>query len=261
MNILRVMTFNLRFVNEFDGENSWANRCELLVRTIAKYRPHVLGTQEGKPSQLFYLREQLEGYRMAAQWRHWDDECQYPTLYFLQDRLELVEGGEFWLSESPEVHLSKSWGSAFPRMISYARLKERQTLRRMWYLVTHLDHISETARRESAKMIRGWTATLEHPAVLLGDFNDSPGSEVHRILTLPQGPFKDSWELRGGPEDERAYTHHKFTGIPANGRIDWILVTPEFRVLDAAILRDHQEGRYPSDHFPYMARLELEGGP
>jgi hypothetical protein len=81
---LRVMTFNLRFENELDGDNHWLNRRDFLVRTILKYRPHVVGTQEGKPSQLSFLEKNLDGYRISADSRHWDDYCQYPTLYYLE---------------------------------------------------------------------------------------------------------------------------------------------------------------------------------
>ena len=41
-------------------------------------------------------------------------------------------------------------------------------------------------------------------------------------------------------------------------RMDWILVTPHFRVKDATVILDHVEGRYPSDHFPYMTMVNLE---
>ena len=57
------MTFNLRFENDFDGENHWLHRRDFLVETILKYRPHVLGTQEGKPSQLAFLEKKLDGYK------------------------------------------------------------------------------------------------------------------------------------------------------------------------------------------------------
>ena len=56
------MTFNLRFENDFDGENHWLNRRDFIVKTVLKYRPHVLGTQEGKPSMLEFLTENLQGY-------------------------------------------------------------------------------------------------------------------------------------------------------------------------------------------------------
>jgi hypothetical protein len=76
------MTFNLRFENEIDGDNRWANRCELLVKTILNSGPHIIGTQEGKPSQLDFLSARLVGYRISAESRHWERECQYPTLFY-----------------------------------------------------------------------------------------------------------------------------------------------------------------------------------
>jgi endonuclease/exonuclease/phosphatase family metal-dependent hydrolase len=256
--LLRVMTFNLRFENEFDGDNHWLNRRDLLVKTILRYRPDVVGTQEGKPSQLAFLEKNLDGYSISADSRHWDDSCQYPTLYYLEAHFTLLEGSEFWLSETPEVHMSKSWDSAFPRMISYALLEMRQTGERLWVSVTHLDHVSEKARIGGARMIRDWALELRAPTVLLGDFNDYPGSEVYRTLNKPLGPFTDSWQALGKPEDQKSYTHHGFTGIPAKGRIDWVLATQEFRVLDISVVRDQDAGRYPSDHFPCWADLTLE---
>jgi endonuclease/exonuclease/phosphatase family metal-dependent hydrolase len=251
------MTFNIRFENDLDGENHWTHRRDLMVRTILKYRPHVVGTQEGKPSQLTYLEDKLQGYRITADSRHWDDHCQYPTLYYLDEYFVPITGDEFWLSETPQVHLSKSWDSAFPRMISYALLEIRQTRQRLWCAVTHLDHISELARISGAKMICDWAAEQGAPIVLLGDFNDSPGSETYRILMRPRGPFADSWRSLDREEDRWSYTHHGFSGIPVEGRIDWILTTPDFTVSEVTIVRDHEAGRYPSDHFPYLAVLTL----
>ena len=257
---MRVMTFNLRFENDLDGENHWIHRRDLLVETVLKYVPHVLGTQEGKPSQFAFLNEKLDGYHICADSRYWDDDCQYPTLYYLEDFFSLVEGGEFWLSETPEVHLSRSWDTAFPRMISYALLEIKSIGSRIWSSVTHLDHVSEKARIEGARMICQWAKGREEPIVLVGDFNDLPGSEVHSTFTGPGRPFIDTWKVAERAEDEQSYTHHGFTGVPQKGRIDWVLATPEFKVLDVAVARDEEAGCYPSDHFPYLADLELDVG-
>ena len=256
--LLRVMTFNLRFENDFDGENHWLNRRNFLVKTIQKHRPHLLGTQEGKPSMLMFLRDNLKGYQISADSRAWDDHCQYPTLYYLEDYFAVVKHSEFWLSETPEVHMSKSWDSAFPRMISHSLLEMKDSGKRIWASVTHLDHISGLARLEGAKMIRGWAVERKEPVILLGDFNDLPGSEVHKTLRKPLGPFGDSWQLADKAEDDSSYTHHGFTGVPAQGRIDWILVTAEFIIEDVLIVRDQIGGRYPSDHFPVVVDVQLK---
>ena len=148
---MRVMTFNLRFENDRDGENGWQYRRSLVLEVIRKYRPAILGTQEGMRSQLDYLEENLREYHMHAPSRVWDDASQYPTLFLYKEDLEVLGGEEFWLSETPEVHRSKSWDSAFPRLMSYADLRDRQTGRGFSACVTHLDHIGEEARLKTGR--------------------------------------------------------------------------------------------------------------
>jgi len=38
---------------------------------------------------------------------------------------------------------------------------------------------------------------------------------------------------------------------------DYVFVEPGVEVIEAAIVRDARDGRYPSDHFPVTARLRL----
>ena len=40
-------------------------------------------------------------------------------------------------------------------------------------------------------------------------------------------------------------------------RIDYVLVQPGTTVLSAVIVRTSQNRRYPSDHFPVVARIQL----
>ena len=92
----------------------------------------------------------------------------------------------------------------------------------------------------------------------MGDFNDRPGSTVHSLLTSTETGLKDSWSALGHREGPDSFTHHKFTGSPQETRMDWVLVSPHFRIMAADIIRDNTDGRYPSDHFPYLVELDLE---
>jgi endonuclease/exonuclease/phosphatase family metal-dependent hydrolase len=253
---MRVMTFNLRFENDRDGLNGWQSRRSLVLEVIRKYRPSVVGTQEGTWSQLNYLEENLKDYYLHAPSRVWDDTCQYPTLFIEKEHLEVTGGKEFWLSRTPEEHRSKSWDSGFPRMMSYANLKDRKTGRHFYAIVTHLDHMGEEARSKQAKIISRWVSQQADPIILMGDFNDGPGSPAHVLLAGKDSNLVDSWEVLGRPEDEESFTSHGFTGVPAKNRIDWILVTGQWVVRDASIVREPFESRYPSDHFPYYVDLE-----
>lgn len=254
----RVMTFNLRFENESDGENAWQNRREMILRLMDRYKPDILGTQEGKLDQLVYLQENLPGYAANMPNRPGDRHAQCPTLFILRESFKILGGGDFWLSKTPDIHLSKDWDSAFPRMISYAELEtESAGAGRVYAAVTHLDHIGKEARLRQAEIIVKWARGLEAPLVLMGDFNEEPDADVYSILTGPGSDLFDTWRLLGKKEGPECYTHHAFTGFPKGNRIDWILVGPAFTVLDAMPLKYREKGYYPSDHFPYVADLEL----
>ncbi|MHC1729825.1 MAG: endonuclease/exonuclease/phosphatase family protein [Syntrophobacteraceae bacterium] len=249
-----IMTFNLRFQNDFDGDNGWESRKELVVGLISRYSPTILGTQEGTVGQLRYLQKHLSGYELYAPQRYWDEDCQYCSLFFRSGELRAVDGGEFWLSETPDIHRSLAWDSAFPRMLSFGFFEDAVVGRRICAAVTHLDNIGAEARKQQARIICEWFSRQDCPLVLAGDFNDHPGSAVHGLL-LNNG-LLDTWQVLGKREDESGMTYHKFQGIPQFFRMDWIFVSPELSVVDAQVVYDcSPTGRYPSDHFPYMAQV------
>jgi len=255
---MKIMTFNLRFDNAQDGSNGWPHRRDMLVDVIKHHQPAILGTQEGMERQLVFLQESLPGYRMHAPRRTWDDTCQYPTLFTRRDAFDVLDGGEFWLSLTPDVHRSKNWDSAFPRMMSYGLLRDRAANRTLWVLVTHLDHMGGEARIRQAGLIASWLNERREPCILLGDFNDFPESAVHHVLIRPATILADTWQVLEKSENEASMTHHDFYGVPGKCRMDWILVSPHFCVRDAAVLRDNRNGKYPSDHFPYATELEWD---
>lgn len=250
------MTFNLRFENDRDGQNAWECRRQMIVRMIRRYRPDILGTQEGKWDQLMYLVAGLPEYAVHMPDRRVDKTVQCPTIFVRRDRFLVSGGRDFWLSKTPDVYLSKDWDSAFPRMLSYAFLEPAGGEGgRLCAAVTHLDHKGAEARVEQARIIARWARDLEVPLVLMGDFNEEPGAEVHRVLTGPRAGLCDTWQHLGGGEGPESQTHHGFTGVPMGSRIDWILVSGRLKPTDAAVVKYQEDGFYPSDHFPYMAEL------
>jgi len=252
---MRLMTFNLRFATSADGPNEWEFRKDLVVEVIGRHLPDLLGTQEGTVPQLNYLEERLIGYLPLTAHRRVDPTCQYPTIFYRGDRFEVEESNEFWLSETPQAHRSLSWGSAFPRMVTYGRFREWGRATSFYFINTHLDHVSAAARREGARMIREFFFPLKLPMIMAGDFNEPPDDPVYGEFIHTDSPFQDTWR-QAHPAGQEAATQHGFDGRPRGSRIDWILTTPPFWVRRAAIVTDNREGRYPSDHFPYEAEVE-----
>jgi endonuclease/exonuclease/phosphatase family metal-dependent hydrolase len=251
---MRVLTFNLRFANPLDGPNIWEHRRELVVETILAVHPDLVGTQEGTVPQLDYLTGHLPGFVPLTAHRQVDPTCQYPTIFYRQG-FQVKDSGEFWLSETPKVHRSLSWGSAFPRMVTYGLFQEPG--RDLWFYFsdTHLDHISALARVHGARLIREFFADQDRPLILAGDFNEPPDGAIFQEFTGPGRGLADTWRALHPPGQDPPTQHH-FDGLPRGHRIDWILATPPFRVTKAAVVRYNSAGRYPSDHFPYIAEVE-----
>ena len=251
---MRLLTFNLRFANPLDGPNSWEHRKELVVETILATNPDLVGTQEGTVPQLEYLSEHLQGFLPLVAHRHVDPTCQYPTIFYRQG-FQVKDSGEFWLSETPTVHRSKSWDSAFPRMVTYGLFQKAGGDLWFYFIDTHLDHISSPARFHGARLIREFFLEKKEPLILVGDFNEPPDAAVFRELTGPACRLVDTWRALN-PSGLEPPTQHNFDGQPRGHRIDWILITEPFRVTKAEVVGYNRSGRYPSDHFPYIAEVE-----
>ncbi len=249
---LRVMTFNVRVPVDTDM-NAWANRRDLLVKVIREQHPDVLGTQELTEEQGEYIAAHLPGYAWFGQGREGGTKGEHMGVFYRTDRLQVLSSGDFWLSDTPAVPGSRTWGQPYPRMVTWARFRQRQGGGTFDYFNTHFPYRDEDvrARMLSAAEILQRIGKLPPTArvILAGDFNCAPDGPVHAKLTAT---LHDAWvdaSSRSGP----ARTFHNFTGKP-DRRIDWIL-SRGFKVRAASTVTTHQGASYPSDHFPVVAEL------
>lgn len=258
---LRVMTFNVRYPAADDGENVWDKRRDLVVETIRRHAPDVVGTQELFALQGDYITRRLPEYAWFGIGRTGTRDDEHMGLFYRKDRLRLRESGNFWLSETPQTPGSMSWNVSLPRMVTWGLFESVRSGRPFYVYNTHFAHRpeDEQARTRSAEVIAGRIRALpaDVPLVITGDFNTTPGSAAHRLLTAT---FGDAWEAgarRSGPES----TFHGFTGKPdADRRIDWILFRGFGGPASVKTVTNHRDGTYPSDHFPVVAELELPNG-
>jgi endonuclease/exonuclease/phosphatase family metal-dependent hydrolase len=257
--LLRVMTFNVRTSVAKDGADGWDNRKAFLAETVKTFDPDLLGVQEAMQAQADYLRQQLESYGFEGVAR--DDGKQageYSAIFYRKARFERLDGGTFWLSPTPEKP-GLGWDAACIRIVTWTRLKDRATGRSFAYFNTHWDHVGNVARVESAKLMRRRIAGEAMPVLVTGDLNSGEESkQVRELLGGAPGArlFNAYREMHPtkGPDEA---TFHEFSGKTAGSPIDYILYTAPFVVRKAAIDRTSRQGRYPSDHFPVTAILEL----
>jgi endonuclease/exonuclease/phosphatase family metal-dependent hydrolase len=264
---LRIMSFNIRYGTANDGPNHWDRRRELLVDTIRKFDPDLLGTQETLLDQAEFLAEKLPQHAWLGVGR--DDakrKRESVAIYWRKDRFEKLDGGHFWLSETPDIPGSKGWDTAITRMATWVKLRDKKSESpgsSFLWLNTHFDHMGQQARVESGRLIRAWLHknAAKLPVVVTGDFNTDAGSAPYKALVSGDGDapqLTDTYGKLHPKRGEEEATFHGFKGGRKGTRIDWILCSRPFDVLEAAIDHTKDDGRYPSDHYPVTAVLRVQ---
>ncbi|MEM8953036.1 MAG: sulfatase-like hydrolase/transferase [Verrucomicrobiota bacterium] len=262
----RVMSFNIRYDNPKDGPNAWPKRKDFVVDTITSYNPHLLGLQEVVKHQGDFLQSKLPDYHFVGAGRNdGKDDGEFVPVMFRKDAFDLVDEGHFWLSESPDQPGSKSWDSSLPRIVTWTKLKPKTTTDAPTILFanTHFDHKGKQARLESAQLIRTKLQNIagkDTPVIITGDFNTTESLEPYAVLVGSKpGQFIDSHRSAHPTPNPDESTATGFTAPKPGRRIDWILHSPHLKTTEAAINETiSDEGRYPSDHFPVEATIQLK---
>ena len=262
---LTVMSFNIRYGTANDGENHWKERREFLFDVVREADADLVGLQEALDGQIRELLEELPQYGAIGVGR--DDgraRGEYAAILYRRDRFRVSDAGTFWFSDTPEAIASRSWGNSITRICTWARLVDRDG-RAFWHYNLHLDHLSQPSRERSAALLAeriGARRHLDEPAIVTGDFNAGETNPAVTRLTAPQGNapalLLDSFRVRH-PDEKTVGTFSGFKfGITTGDKIDYVLVPPGTDVRDAEIIRTSRNDRYPSDHFPVVARIVLK---
>ncbi len=256
---LTVMTYNLRYASD-TPPNAWPDRRPIMKTCIRSVQPDLLGTQEGLYRQLRELAADLPEYDWIGTGRDGGSRGEFMAVFYRRARFEPLEYDHFWLSDTPEIIASSTWGNSNRRMVTWVRFRDRESGAEFYFWNTHLDHALQVAREKGARLIRDRVNALKTrlPVLLVGDFNAVAGTNPVYDLLVRDGGFKDTWELAAERRNADFNTFNGFAPPKREGqRIDWILLRGEADVAWSEIVTFAQNGQFPSDHFPVVARVRL----
>jgi endonuclease/exonuclease/phosphatase family metal-dependent hydrolase len=259
---LKVMTFNIRYDNPDDGQYSWNERKEMVFTVILMNRPDIIGFQEVLKGQLDDLKKNISGYIAFGAGRDDGREAgEYAAVFFDSSRFVLLQGSDFWLSETPDVPGTRSWGAACNRIVTWVRLSDRESQRNFFVFNTHFDHVSSLAREQSARLLleRIHGICGNEPVFVTGDFNDTREGKPYHLM-VSGNELLNAGDVSRSPGEGPDYTFIGFPFNPSPGNtIDFIFLKNDttIRVTRHRVITYNRENRYPSDHLPVIAEFEL----
>ena len=273
---LYVGTYNIRYENGSDNKegNGWSRRCRVICDQINFEHPDILGCQEVLSNQLEDMLLYLDNYSYIGRGR--DDGAssgEHSAIFYDNNKLTLLENGDFWLSETPEQP-SLGWDAACKRICTWGLFEINHSDFRFYFFNLHMDHIGVIARRESTKLVLSRIAPYlseDIPIILTGDFNVDQRDEIYHLIT-DSGMLNDSYEVaRLRFAENGTFTDYNQTLLTPS-RIDHVFISSHFLADRYGILtntywntrgRTNKYGEYPnsdrrlpSDHYPVLVHLK-----
>lgn len=258
---VKILSFNIRYGSADDGADAWPHRREMVYDVIRERDSDFVGLQEALRFQIDDIREAVPGYDEIGVGRtDGRREGEYSAILYKPDRWRVAESGTFWLSDTPEIPGSTSWGNEITRIVTWGRLVERNSGRGIRVFNTHFDHESQPSRQRSAELLAARLASRggTEPVVVTGDFN--AGENNPAVLYLKNAGDRSPVSLVDTyrvlhPGRTPAGTFNAFEGRRDGPKIDYVFVERGTEVRRAGIIHDNDAGRYPSDHFPVFAEI------
>ena len=252
-----IMSYNIRYSTENDGENWWEFRKNEVAQLIDYYSPEIFGIQEGLEKQVKYLDTFLSNYSYVGVGR--DDgklKGEYAAIFYKHERLKLISTKTYWLSKTPD-EISIGWDASFKRVVTFGEFYDIQTKDTLYVFNCHFDHIGKISRKKSAELILQIIEDKKitnKKVIVMGDLNCGPDDEPMELLKVN---LEDTYNSVGTVTYGPVGTFNQFnTEILLQKRIDYILVknieVKEYRHIDDR----RKNNLFPSDHLPIQIKFK-----
>lgn len=285
---LTVATYNIRNAKADKGIHGWNARRDAAIGLLAKTGADLFALQEVQPWQYDDFKKWFSDFDFVGVCREDGDRIgEAVPIGYRRERFEKVDSGTFWLSETPDLPGSRSWGTGWTRICTWAYLRDRTSGDMFALFNAHLDCKSLEAQTNGMALVLRRIRLLVPqgtPTLITGDHNcqecDMPAQQAlaagfrHAILeseTPPRGTWRSYTAFKRMPTELSAVDMLRHSAEERCGadlraagggwRIDYIYVSDGISVETVRTWNDvGPNGEYPSDHYPVSARIRLNSG-
>lgn len=254
---VRVMSFNIRYDNPNDNQNSWDNRKTDVVNLIQKHHPDFLGVQEALWHQVEFILQNNSDYQFIGKGREdGNQKGEFSPIFFNVKKFELVSQKTFWLSPTPDS-VSVGWDAALKRVCTYGQFKNKQTHQVFHVFNAHFDHQGAQAREKSAELIvskiNEWGLQKAN-VIVMGDFNCLPDSKPIAVFSATLNDAQKKSKTK--PLGARGTFNYFDPNTTVTEKIDYIFTLHLITLHYEHLTEKRQNNLCISDHLPILAVFE-----
>ena len=258
---ISIINLNIRYINTVDGINIWDNRKYQLIELLLNKKADIFFFQEITHPQSDFIDRYLSSiYEFVGEYRDSTDKSEKCSICVNKLKYTINHSGQFWLSSTPYVPGSNDFGNFFPRICTWASLKQIEGIS-LLFMNVHLDHANKKAHLPCVKVLIEEERKIEnrfediHFVFIAGCFYCEENDEEIKYI-----------RNQGFTEIMFENTYHAFTGKAFN-HWDYMFWKEkngndiEFR--EAHVMKkegtiDDSRNHYISDHFPIYAEFFLK---
>jgi endonuclease/exonuclease/phosphatase family metal-dependent hydrolase len=180
---LNIISYNIRQDTAGDkGPRDWPQRKDMLSGYLLNNKASIIGLQEVKHNQLLDLDKALPDHSHVGVGREdGKNRGEYSPIFYDRNiwKPDPKEHGTYWLSDTPDVANSKTWGNNHTRICTWVRLIKLNGPKKgnaIYIYNTHWDHQSQPSRVKSGALMLKTIKNRTHqqdPFILMGDLNAS----------------------------------------------------------------------------------------
>lgn len=254
---LKIMSYNVLMNLEKTGRPATA--LDDMISTIRAEDPDILGTQENIYPIHEAFEKGLPEYSFYKGAIIYDSDGRGNYVYWKTDKFNVVEKGSLYMSDTPDVK-SKFEGSKENRCFTYLIFESKETGSRFLYVNIHTDYRADESIR--VKQMRCVTAFLKAhanlPAIVGGDLNATPNATSlmtfkaeNPTIALTSEAANSKGDVGGTLDGGEFMRRDAYV-------FDHIFVhTDRIAINYYSVVNNLFKGKYPSDHLPVVAHLDL----
>ena len=248
---IKIMSFNLRCLDDGAG-NSVFERAPRALATIKEETPDLIGLQECRKVWEEHIEKGLLGeYDMLLKYRNLTVDREASPILWKKDRFALIDSGYFWLSDTPSLE-SRGWDEiGCFRMCVYVILEDLRSKTRFCFMNTHFGFGADCHKKSAELILSQKKKISSYQTVLVGDFNMGFDDAAYNVLT------DRMYDVNMQTARDENPTYHHYGRADKMRHIDYCFVDKSIKPLDYYAIYRTFEGKYSSDHYPIIAKIEI----